>query len=93
MRGTSRHLAATVEGVVSTASSADHLLALIDRKEFQECGTTDCAKLILPVRWSGAMPALQATVRVRGQIEQVGGKMIFVAQAIEPVAVQAEAPK
>jgi|GEM_PF-1706358 len=79
-RGTIR-----VEGVVSRASSTDQRLAVIDVEEFQHCGTTKCARLILPVRWTGAMPAVEDTVRMEGEVQDSGGKFVFVARKLEKV--------
>ncbi|UCG88339.1 MAG: hypothetical protein JSW71_07290 [Gemmatimonadota bacterium] len=72
-----------VTGVVNTASAADHMLTLIDRREFEECGVTTCAKLYLPVRWSGAMPESGQTVRVEGQVNEDDGKLVLVARTLE----------
>ncbi len=72
----------SVAGVVSAVSSEDGLLALIDMREFEECGTTTCASLSLPVRWSGEMPTLANAVQVEGEAEWVGEKLVFVADQL-----------
>lgn len=82
-----------VEGVVSATSAKQQTLALIDTAEFQRCGTVECAGLSLPVRWKGPMPAVAKTVRVNGQIEKRGGKLIFVAQTLTPVKLPARAAR
>ena len=57
MRNVDRHRGVVqVEGVVSAISEKDQTLALIDTREFQECGVTTCASLQLPVRWEGVSP-------------------------------------
>lgn len=68
-----------VQGVVSSASKNDRLLALIDVSEFEDCATTTCAALYLPVRWEGEMPGIEAKVRVRGKVEKRNGRMVFAA--------------
>lgn len=73
-----------VEGVVSAASQEEGSLALIDRAEFERCGL-GCAELTLPIRWSGPMPAIQDTVRVQGEVQKDGGKLVFVAGSVEVV--------
>ncbi|MBI2501761.1 MAG: hypothetical protein HYW07_00810 [Candidatus Latescibacteria bacterium] len=89
--GTDRVAEVVVEGVIS-ASAPDHqLLALIDREEFQRCKLTNCAALTLPVRWTGAMPRVEETVRVMGTIQETHGKLLFVAQRLEKVDIQATA--
>ena len=74
-----------VIGVVNTASDADHMLTLLDRREFEECGVTTCASLYLPVRWGGEMPSSGDTVRIKGKTQDEGGKFVFVAQFLERV--------
>jgi hypothetical protein len=74
-----------VDGVVSQISAANQTLAVIDVEEFQQCGTTECARLILPVRWAGAMPVVQDTVRLEGEVQNSGGKLIFVARKLEKI--------
>ncbi|MBI2191961.1 MAG: hypothetical protein HYU36_08255 [Planctomycetes bacterium] len=71
-----------VEGVVSLASSPDRTMTLIDDREYEKCGL-GCAELMLPIRWSGAMPAVKEAVRVDGEIQEDGGKLIFVARSVE----------
>jgi hypothetical protein len=82
-----------VEGIVNFVLPKDHTLSLIDPKEFKECGVTTCASLQLPVRWGGAMPGAQDLVRVRGQVQEAAGKLIFIAQSLEKVAPWTAGPK
>lgn len=72
-----------VQGVVSSASPDQKILALIDSKEFEACGVTTCARYTLPVSWGGAMPSVRAVVRVRGQVQETDGKLVFVATAVD----------
>lgn len=74
-----------VIGVVNTASAADQMLTLLDRREFEECGVTTCASLYLPVRWGGEMPSSGETVRIKGKTQSEGDKLVFVAQLLERV--------
>ena len=76
----------TVEGVVSTVTAHKKMLALIDRAEWDECGSVSCARLTLPVRWDGPWPDVQTLVRIKGQARQVDGKLIFVAESIAPAS-------
>lgn len=84
-RGTVR-----VEGVVSAVAPAQQTLALIDRREFQACAVTTCARLTLPVRWTGPMPALRDLVRLEGKVQHEGGKLIFKARTLEKVTPSKE---
>jgi len=73
-----------VEGVTSAASPSDQQQSLIDRHEFEECGLAGCAAYVLPVRWSGAMPAVKDIVRISGEVKDAGnGKLVFVAISVE----------
>ena len=74
-----------VIGVVSGTSTADHTVALIDIAEFEECGITTCASLTLPVQWSGPMPSVEDTVEIAGEVQELEGRLIFVAETLEKV--------
>jgi len=71
-----------VEGVVASLSPETRLFSLVDVREFRECGLTDCARLALPVRWTGPFPDLKATVRVEGRAARLNGKRVFDAQSL-----------
>lgn len=72
-----------VEGVVSVISATNQTLGLIDLREFRTCGLEQCAELTLPVRWTGAMPAVGQAVRADGEVQEARGKLVFVAQNLE----------
>ena len=78
-----------VEGVVSLASSTNQTITLVDNREFERCGL-GCAELILPVRWSGSMPAVKDAVQVEGEIQEDGGKLIFVARSVDRLGAKGE---
>jgi hypothetical protein len=71
-----------IEGVVSGVFPRNRMVALIDTNEFKACGVTTCAKLTLPIQWTGQMPRIQDTVRVAGQVQQLKGKLVFVGQRL-----------
>jgi hypothetical protein len=72
-----------LEGVVSAVVPEQQAISLIDAKEFQACGVTTCAQLTLPVQWRGPMPAVRDLVRVKGQAQEIKGKLMFVAEKLE----------
>lgn len=74
-----------IEGAVSAASAETHMLALIDTKELEQCGVTTCAPLSLPVRWTGTLPAVGQLVRIEGSVSESDGKLVFIAQTLDPV--------
>jgi hypothetical protein len=76
----------TVEGVVSAVAADKQMLALIDPAEWDECGSVSCARLVLPVRWDGPWPDVQARVRVEGRAQKADGKLVFVARSIAPAS-------
>ena len=75
-----------VQGVVSAVSAEEGTIALTDAPEgdpsCDDCATS-CAPLQLPVRWRGPMPSIDEKVRVEGNVEKVGDKLIFVADRVE----------
>jgi hypothetical protein len=81
-----------VEGVVSATSAEHRSLTLIDLRELRECGVTTCAEFKLPVRWTGPMPAVQSIVRVEGEVQETGGKFVFVATSLEKSQLPEKAP-
>lgn len=77
----------TVEGVVSATSAEKNSLALIDCAEFEACRTTTCAKLVLPVRWTGVMPPVEARVLVKGRVEKTSSGLVFAALELQTASV------
>ncbi len=78
----------SLQGVVSAVTPEQQAVYLIDAKEFQACGVTTCAQLTLPVQWRGSNPAVSDLVRVEGQVKEVKGKLMFVADKLKKVARQ-----
>lgn len=68
----------TVRGVVSRHGKASNVFMLISDEEFAKCGLTNCAEYELPVRVSGAVPAIGDSVVVEGTILRENGKFAFV---------------
>ncbi len=75
----------SLEGVVSAVAPDQQAISLIDSGEFQDCGVTTCAQLTLPVHWRGPQPAVRDLVRLKGQVQEVKGKLMFVADKLEKV--------
>lgn len=90
MRSNRRPRHAAVQGVVARVDAPKQMMALIDKAEYEKCSTTACAALYLPVRWEGTMPAENEIVVARGEVVAEGGKLVFLANAIEklPPATQ-----
>jgi hypothetical protein len=82
-----------VEGVVSAVAADEDALTLIDLTELERCGVVTCAPLSLPVRWSGPMPAVVDVVRIRGEVQDSGGKLFFLASTLEKVEPEAVPPQ
>ena len=79
-----------IRGLVSEIRPERKLLSLVDlsdREELLEAGKTRC--VALPVRWSGAMPALHQAVLAEGRVQEEGGKLVFVASSLAPLPVEA----
>ncbi len=71
----------TVSGVVRSASTSDGILTLIEAKEYETCGLSNCG-LFVPLRWSGDLPAVEAKVSVTGAIEKSADGLVLVASAV-----------
>jgi hypothetical protein len=69
----------SVRGVVSKHGKAANVFMLISDEEFAKCGLTNCAEFELPIRASGAPPAIGDSVIVEGAIHQENSKFAFVA--------------
>ena len=78
----------SLEGVVSAVAPEQQALSLIDCGEFQACGVTTCAQLTLPVQWPGPLPKVGDRVRIDGKVQEVQGKLMFVAEKLEKVSRQ-----
>lgn len=76
-----------VQGVVSEVKPEAHLVVLIDRAEWEACGSVSCAPLSLPVRWTGPLPRVEESVEVRGRVQEETGKLVFVAEVLQPASV------
>ena len=74
-----------VEGAVSSVSPKKGTMTLIDKSELEECGTTNCAEYVLPVQWKGPFPTVKEIVRIKGKVEKVNGKKIFVATSLKKI--------
>jgi len=81
-----------VEGVVAKVYPKEQRFGMIDTEEFKRCGVVTCADMVLPVRWSGAMPEPKNIVRVEGEVQKNAGRLEFVARSVEKAA-SAEAGK
>lgn len=68
-----------VRGVVSRHGKTPNVFMLISDEEFAKCGLTNCAEFELPVRMSGAAPAIGDSVIVEGAIHAENGKFAFIA--------------
>ena len=76
----------TVNGMVSAADSETGRLALIDVAEFEECGTTTCASLTLPVS-SEAVDCVSVgqALRITGRISRLPEGLVFAADRLQPL--------
>ena len=72
-----------VVGVVSRRDAAKGTFSLIDRAEFSKCRSVSCGPASLPVRWTGALPRVTESVRVKGGVRDTKeGKFLF-AESVE----------
>ena len=72
-------------GVVAVVSQGKGFV-LVDKREYADCGLSCLAEAgtkRIPVRWSGAAPKLEQTVRVAGVLHQTEKGLSFVAQEVQ----------
>lgn len=74
-----------VKGVVSAVSPKRHVIGLIDIGEFDSCKVVTCARLTLPIFWTGPMPQVKDTLLVEGEVKEIDKKFVFVARALKRV--------
>ena len=73
-----------VAGVVSQVVADSKLFGLIDLEEFKTCRKVNCASLVLPIEWDGAMPEVGQQVTAIGAIRKAGERFVFSASNVEP---------
>jgi hypothetical protein len=71
-------------GVVAAVSQGSGFV-LVDKREYAECGIScisEPSTKKIPVRWSGAAPKLEQTVRIVGILRQTDKGLSLVAQEV-----------
>jgi hypothetical protein len=75
----------TIVGVTKALSPQDPtLFGIMDLKELA-CNMVNCNKLIIPVRYGGAIPVIGDEVRVTGSFVNEGQGLLFKATAVKVV--------
>ncbi len=74
-----------VVGVVSRRDAAKGTFALIDRAECSKCPSASCAPPSLPVRWTGTLPGVRESVRVKGSVRDTKAGRFLFAESVEAV--------
>jgi hypothetical protein len=73
-----------VVGVVA-AVKAGQGFTIVDEREFADCGLSclnEPNTRKIPVRWDGAPPKLQQTVRINGLLEKLDRGLVFSAKSV-----------
>jgi hypothetical protein len=74
-----------VTGIMGAVAQHDpSVFGIFDLKELQ-CTTPNCNKILLPVKYQGAMPKLGDEVQVSGSFTLVSGSYIFTATNVKVV--------
>jgi hypothetical protein len=74
-----------IRGVVAGVNQEEGVVALIDSREFEECGTVACALNLLPVRVNGALPKALSLVQVIGEVTRGTNGLEVRAESVEDV--------
>ena len=72
-----------VRGIVGKVAPEKSLFSLVDssdRDEIIATGKTQC--VTLPVRWTKEMPPLHGLVTVEGEVRELDGRQVFVAESM-----------
>jgi hypothetical protein len=76
----------TVVGITYGYSQSDAtIMGVMDKKELQ-CTTPNCNKVLLPVKITGARPAIGDEVRISGSFSREPGGYLFHAEKMEVLA-------
>ena len=76
----------TVVGIVNAYAQSDAtIVGIMDKKELQ-CTTPNCNKVLLPVKFTGARPAIGDEVRISGAFSRLPGGYLFQAEKMEVLA-------
>jgi hypothetical protein len=74
-----------IRGVVAGVNQEEGVVALIDPREFEECGTVACALNLLPVRVNGTLPKALSLVHVIGEVTRGTNGLEVRAESVEDV--------
>jgi hypothetical protein len=74
-----------IRGVVAGVNQEEGVVALIDPREFEECGTVTCALNLLPVRVNGTLPEALSLVQVVGEVIRGTNGLEVRAESVEDV--------
>lgn len=74
-----------IRGIVAGINHEEGVVALIDLREFEECGTVACAKNYLPVRVDGTLPEPLSLIQVVGEITRGTNGLEVRAESVEGV--------
>ncbi|MFN3166430.1 MAG: hypothetical protein ACE37H_05125 [Phycisphaeraceae bacterium] len=74
-----------IRGVVAGINQEEGVVALIDSREFEECGTVACATTYLPVRVNGTLPKALSLVQVVGEVTRGANGLEIRADSMEGV--------
>lgn len=74
-----------IRGIVAGVNQQENVVALIDAREFEACGTVACATNYLPVRVTGTLPEPLSLVQITGEVVKGTNGLEVRADALETV--------
>ena len=72
-----------LRGVVAGVNKEEGVVALIDAREFEACGTVGCAETLVPVRVAGDLPKATTLVVVTGELVKSERGLEFKAESVQ----------
>lgn len=73
----------TLRATVARVNRTKGVLSVIDAREFEACGSIDCAKHYLPVKVDGPLPEPKTVVTLTGRVTRTEKGLVFEASRVE----------
>lgn len=75
----------TLSAVVAGVNQSEGVISVIDSREFETCGTLDCARNYIPVKMSGELPKPKTRLQITGRIARTNKGLVFESGRVETV--------
>lgn len=73
----------TLRAAVARVNRSKGVVSVIDAREFESCGSVDCAKHYVPVKLDGPLPEPKTVVTLVGRVTRTERGLVFEASRLE----------